>query len=276
MTNNKNVINWFDLDNSLWDVKCKWWIISKNNPDKALLKITPEEGSLLVHNYYIKDGLKFDYNGMSGYLSNAILDTINLNRKRKIDISEIGVSIREFQDTSFLDQQADQMSLLLYNIEHLRNTNETVCFLTARGDKDKNMKLLVKLKNALDKMKISVEKTYFVGDYNLSRHTGSSALKKVIIILEHICGFKIENNKFIDEKQEMYDVTHFYDDDDMNIEKAKEINFYLRKFYDASDDEMKFKIETNLKNKSFFVYKITNNKQNLFITTEVKLNLFDN
>lgn len=276
MTDAKNTINWFDLDNSLWDTKCKWWVISKNNPDKALLKITPEEGSLLVHNYFIKDNLQFDYNGMTGYLSKAMLDTINLNRKRKIDISEIGISIREFQDTSFIDQQADQMTLLLYNIEHLRNTNENVAFLTARGDKEKNIKLVEKLKNALDKMNISVDKVYFVGDYSLSRHDGSSALRKVIILIEHICGFKLQDGKFIDEPQEIYETSHFYDDDDMNIEKAKDINFYIRKFYEASDDDMKFKLEQNIKNKVLFIYKITNNKQNLFITTKVNINLFDN
>lgn len=269
-------MNWFDLDNSLWDTNAKWWVINKKNPEKALLKISPEEGSLIIHGQYTAEKLKFDYNGMTGYLPQSIMDTINLNRKNKISIEDIGISLREFSDDKYIEDQAANLKILLYNIHHLRNTDEKVSLLTARADKVKNKKLVVILEHELSKINVHVDKVYFVGDHALARHDGTTPYRKVCILIEHIAGLKVSGEKFVNKPQEMYDVNCFYDDDDANCEKAKDINFYIKKFYDQSEDKVKKILDNNLANKKLIIYKITNNQQNLFVTEEIDINIFNN
>jgi hypothetical protein len=276
MNNTIDIMNWFDLDESLWNSNAKWWVISKKRPDVALLKISPEEGSLIVHNYYIKDNLKYDYNGMSGYFPKTMLDTININRKNKISIDDIGISLREFSEDNYIDEQADNLKILLYNIHHLRNSNEKVSLLTARGDKSSNLKLVNILQHELTKINIKIDKIYFVGDLELTRHEGTTPFKKLSILIEHICGFKLKNDKFINEEQEMYNINTFYDDDDANCNIAKDVNFYIKKFYDESDDDVKIKLDKNLLNKKLIIHKITNNNENLFEITEIDINIFNN
>lgn len=213
-----NKVNWFDLDGSLWSVDAKWWIVDKNNPEKCVLKISQEEGSLVLGGIYRGDGNAIRYNGLEGWITNDLYDKIK--KVKKIKLEDIGISFREFSSEDFLNQQADNIQFLLHNLEHVER--ETISLLTARGNRKLHETMLQKLRERLgvDDLDIVIDKVYFVNDENLTRHSVQPALKKSMVILEHMIGFRIEDDRFVDIEQERYGISTFFDDEKHNIDTA--------------------------------------------------------
>ena len=278
----KKTIEWYDLDGVLWHTGAKWWVIDKNEPNIPIIKITQEEGYLCTNYVYLKDDLKIFYNGIEGYLSKDIFSKIQ--KVKKIELEDLGLSFREYNDISFLTKQSENMIILFKNIEHLHNHDEntTIALLTAHGNKKGHDILLTKLKDTLkdNKLNINIDKIYFINDEDTLRHVGSTPEKKALIILEHIIGYRIKKFNFIDTIQEKYDKSILYDDESANIEQLKNINVLLQKILGNTkksnlnlynkiikyikDNKKNIIIETNL---------VTTNTVNPFITTNIDLNI---
>lgn len=266
----KNIIHFFDLDQTLIKTDAKWWIVSKDNPTKPVIKITQEEGSLVSGGYYKKHGNHISYNGMEGWLSDELYD-----RCRNHELNSLGISTREFHEKEYIDKQADNLVVLIEHIKHLKDTKDTIAILTARGNRDDHNKVLEKLKEELDNhnLNIDFEKIYFVGDSNYCRHEGLTPEKKCYIILEHIVGFRIKDQQFVPVQQEAYDEVHFYDDEEKNVEAVLNANTYIKTFLARTDEELAEEIEKYLTEKKvkLYVYKTTTNKLNPFVTNMVEI-----
>jgi hypothetical protein len=275
MQTNNNV-HFFDLDGTLWKTDAMWWLIDKRNPSEPLLKITQEEGSLSVSGTFRKLGHEINYNGLTAWLSD---NSYKFIKGKNIDLSNVGISYREFNDKKYLDLQAENLVIMAEHIRHLDNTSDTIALLTARGNKEEHDILLDKLRNKLTEhdLSINISKIYFVGDMSLSRHTGSSASKKAHVIAEHTVGFRIKDRQFVPIEQEKYKYVNFYDDEDANIDSVLDLNTLINLYLESTEDNLKEEIKSYLKSTSPVIttHKVHTNKENPFVTKSVSIVVAD-
>jgi len=263
-------IHFFDLDGTLWDIDSKVWIIDKEKPQIPLIKITPHELYLIQNGLYKKDNLLIDYNDQKYHISKDMLERIN-KKKRILDLNRLGVSFIEFYSDDYINN--NKVKFLLSNIKHLKDTNSLIGILTGRPNRDRHANLLNELRIQLKNFGLEIYKIYFVSDYLHMRHNDMISLQKVDILLEHMIGLKIENNKFVPLLQDKFDKVYFYDDEIRNIQYANDIQTFFERTIRNSDDEtFKLALDRTKNNELKLINSlVTSNEINRFHTSEVIL-----
>lgn len=272
---NNITIHWFDLDGTLWNTDAMWWIIDKNKPGTYLYKVTQYEGNLILSGYYKGDNHYINYNGLEGWLSEELW--IKLQRVKKFKDIDLGISWREYVDHDLISLQAENLIIHIDRINHLSGKKEIINLLTARGNKKSHDSLIEKLNTDLAKLDITINDAYFVNDPTVLNLYGTTPEKKMICILEKIVGHKIENNAFVHILTEKYDESHFYDDEDKNIDICKVINNYLTKYLNKTEPWLKQQITESIKNRKPKLYLniVNTNELNPFDTEiiDIKINI---
>jgi len=262
-------IIFFDLDGVLWDIDSKVWIIDKEEPSKPIIRLTKNEISQILFGSFFKQKLKIEYNGEEYFISEKIFN--NVNKKKKLSIERLGLSWLEFYDDSNINNT--KMKILLKNVEHLRNNNNVISILSGRAYQDRHGKILNKLRLSLLDIDISIYKIYFVSKKFYFKHNEEISLNKSHILLEHLLGVKIEDDKFITKKQDWYNEVHFYDDNKMNIDYANDIQVLFERIMKKTDDELFALIIDRVKNNKLTLvnHLVVNNDINKFQTSQVVL-----
>lgn len=256
-------IHFFDLDGTLWNMESDIWVIDKNKPYKPVIKISYLEFSLIKNGVYRKDNIPLDYNGNVFYISKKMWNDI-YRRKKSENIKRYGISFKN--TTNKKDLNKTKINYLLSNIEHLRGKNVDIGILTARSNKKTHSDIINNLRLELKNMGISLNKIFFVGDKIEFSHTEKLSIKKVNILLEHLIGFKIKDNRFVPLRQDWYNKVSFYDDYKTNIDYANDCQNILNDILKNTDDEL-FDIiieRINTNNLILNNYLITNNEVNRF------------
>ncbi len=269
--NNLKEIAFFDLDNTLWYIKSNAWVILKDKPGKPLMKIGNLEFTLINNGVYIPDGNIVEFNNEKYFVSNDFVERLE-RRKKNIKLSDIGISYAEYFDEDILNKK--EVMFLLDNIKHLIGTNIELGLLTARTDRSKHAELLNKLRVKLQEYGFEINKIYFVEDR--LRFIGSSdkvAYDKNKVLLEHLIGLEIENDKFIPMKKDAYNRVYFYDDVKQNFLSVNLMQEYFQKLMLNSDDEVVEYVKNRLKSQTLLLMNnlITNNEVNPFDTKIIKL-----
>jgi hypothetical protein len=266
---NKEIL-FFDLDNTLWFVKSDVWVIDKNEPSEPILRISPIEFVLIKNGIYNKNGYLVEYNGESYYISNDLVDRIQ--RKKKIRLKDIGISYAEYFDEDILNKK--DVQLLLNNIKHIIGKDVEIGVLTARSDRKKHATLLNKLRVKLKEYGLEIDKIYFVSETIKSGGYFDRVLyNKNKVLLEHLVGLTIEDDKFIPIKKDAYNKVYFYDDIKSNIISANNLQEYFDNLILNSDEECVEYIKNRLENNDLILVNnlVTNNELNPFETTTIKL-----
>lgn len=264
-------IAFFDLDNTLWYIKSFIWVIDKNKPAIPILKISPIEFALIKSGIYVKDDILLEYNGEQFFISKDMMDRI-LRKKKNIRMRDLGISYAEHFDDEILNKK--EVTFLLDNIKHLIDKDIEIGILTARSDRKKHANLLNKLRVKLSEYGLEISKIYFVSEtIKLSGLNDNVSYDKNKVILEHLIGLTIEDDKFIPIKKEYYDKIYFYDDiksNFLNINKMQEyFDFLIRNSDDDCVEFIKNRISMGL---ILVNCLITNNEENPFDTSIIKLN----
>ena len=237
-------IYFFDLDGTLLKTNVMWWIIRLSDPENPLLKITSQEGGDIISGLYKKDKLELKVAGSSYWMPKYIWKRIK-DIDKSINIEDITISFEEFNNPVYIKQQADNIKILVNNIKNI-DTNK-ISILTARPNKEINKPILDKLKTELNKIGIKIDKLYFINDSIMTKYDKTMATRKAIVLLEHLTGYKIAINKFVDLPQEKYDIVYFYDDEDQNIKAANNIQLLYENIIANTDDKLAKKIEEIIK-----------------------------
>lgn len=265
--------HFFDLDWTLWKTDSKLSLINKKQPEKVLFRIDPMYQPMLK-TYWQKYNLPIKYNGQKWWLSKDIWDIVK-RKNKNIKLEDLGISYRDWSSKEILKNQKDKTHFLLSNIEHLKDKyNISINFITARSDKNNHEELLNDLKKSIYlKLKKNIDKMYFVNDLDDNLSDDVTAMKKAKIILEHLIGYKIRKNKFIELKQNESNNVHFYDDNMKNIEVIKNIQYLFEDCLKYTDPLLKKEILNRTENNSLFYYihQITNNDINPFKTIKIEL-----
>ena len=259
----------FDLDNTLWDLQYKVWVIDKEDPGKPLFRISTYELDLIQRGIYRKDNLKVEYNDNTYYLNKDIVDKVK--RKKNIPIDRIGISLIELTQKNYINTNA--IEYLTRNVEHLHHqSNVDIVLLTGRADRSGHEKILNTLRLKLQELGLNIFKIYFVGS-SMTDSPITIENRKCEIILEHLVGLKIENFKFIPKKQDIYNTVHFYDDTRNNIEVAKHIDQYLVRVLKNTENDLYYWVTDRLSNNEvkLFTHLVGTNLVQPFDTTEIPI-----
>ena len=261
-------ICFYDLDSTLWNNKNEIWIIDKNNPRKPVLVLDPIEFALIKKGHYKKDKIILDYNGQRYWISEQLSKKLQ-KRARTENMERFGISLMPWVDRDLLNKS--EIEYLIKNIEHLnRNKFVDIGILTARSNQRTTSDQLNNLRLELKNIGIDIKKIYFVGK---SVNTGQNYINKMVILLEHLKGFKIKSGKFISIKQDWYPHVSFYDDDPQNIHYANDIQKIFDEILRKTDDEIFHIIMERLDEVKITLdnYQVTTNETNRFIKSTVEL-----
>ena len=265
-------IAFFDLDNTLWYIKSDIWVINKNKPSEPILKISPVEFALIKSGIYVKDDICVDYNNERFFISRDMMDRI-LRKSKNIKFRDIGISYAEFFDEELLNK--NEVKLLLDNIKHLIGKNIEIGLLTARSDRKKHANLLNKLRIKLKEYSLEIDKIYFISEsIRMIGYSDKIIYDKNKVLLEHLLGLTIKDNKFIPIKKDAYSKVYFYDDIKANILSANNLQDYFDFLVRNSESEVVEFINNRLENNELMLITnlITNNQVNPFETKILKLN----
>lgn len=269
MTNKE--LAFFDLDNTLWYIRSDVWVIDKNKPSETILKISPIEFALIKSGVYVKDDILVEYNNEKFFISRDMMERIQ-RKSKNIRLGNVGISYVEFFDDDILNKK--DVQLLLNNIKHLIGKDVEIGVLTARSDRKKHANLLNKLRIKLKEYGLEINKIYFVSEsIRAISHFDKVVYDKNKVLLEHLIGLTIENNKFLPIKKESYNKVYFYDDVKSNILNSNNLQEYFDFLVRNSDDECIEFINNRLKNNMVTLVNnlVTNNELNPFETTIIKL-----
>lgn len=261
-------IHFFDIDGTLLNVDSKVWLVDKEDTSKPILKLNNFDVNKILNGIYIKDGLKIQYNDKEYFISKYIFDKIN--KRKKYPIERLGLSWVEFTNSDYVDNL--DISFIVDNISHV-NKEDKICLLTGRSNRKNNEKILKKLIDELKNIGLEMFKVYFISDTFQERTTEQTNKNKAIILLEHMIGLKIKNDKFVALKQDKYNNVYFYDDDLTNITYANKIQELFDMIIRNTDDELfKYVNKTIQKNDSTLITNwISNNQHNKFLTNKIEL-----
>jgi hypothetical protein len=261
-------IAFFDLDDTLWENDYDIWIIDKNSPNKPVLILDPVEFGLIKKGKYKKDDIVLDYNGQKFWISDEMSKKIQ-KRARTENLARFGISLMPLVDRQLLNKS--KLTILTRNIEHFKGDKFTdIGLLTARSNQRNNSDLLNKLRLELKNVGIEIKKIFFVGK---SVYIGQNYISKMVILLEHLIGFKIKSGKFVALKQDWYPRVSFYDDDPQNIHHANDIQKFFDEILHKTDDEVHSIIMERLESTRLILrnYLVTTNETNKFVESTVEL-----
>lgn len=258
----------FDLDGTLVDCKRFIWVIDKNKPSYPLMKMTPLDFSLIKYNFYKEDGLLVEFDGQSFFISQELFD--NIQKIKKLPIERLGFSFREFKDKKYIN--SEDFDFLYQNIKHLVGSKTNITFLTARSNRYKHGDFLNKLRFILENLNLKLYKIYFIGKKHEVYHRSYLSFRKALILLEHMIGLKIKNEKFIDKKQDKFDKLYFYDDNDSINEYVNNLQEIFEGVYKNTSSELKQIIMKSLEEEPILYNNLVYpNLINNFKTQEIKL-----
>jgi hypothetical protein len=264
-------IAFFDLDNTLWYIKSDIWIIDKNKPSVPILKISPIEFALIRSGIYVDDDILIEYNNEKFYISKDMMERI-LRKSKNVRLVNLGISYSEFFDDDILNKK--DVQLLLNNIKHLIGKNIEIGLLTARSDRKKHGTLLNKLRLKLKEYGLEIDKIYFVSEsIRITGHQDRVFYDKNKVLLSHLIGLTIDNDRFIPVKKDAYNKVYFYDDVKSNTANLNNLQDYFDFLVRNSDPECIEFINNRLENNELILVNnlITNNEVNPFETNVIKL-----
>jgi hypothetical protein len=257
-------ITFLDIDYTLIRPESKLAIIDKDNPSQIIMRINNSD-EILMNSVWKKFNIKVQYNGKTFWLNPELLKSI----KRHVDgitLNRIGISYRDWTDNELLNNQG--FDFILHNLGELKDTNSSVSLLTARKSKKSHGEFLKKLKEEIkSKLRLSVVSEFFINDMEVQTNSDLTASRKAKIILEHLIGYKIKSNRFVNLKQSEYSDVKFYDDDVDNIDAVKNLQLLFETCLKNTDKELKNEIINKLKHVklTWETCLVTNNDLNPFV-----------
>jgi len=261
----------FDID-TLISVNSQPWIVDKNNPNQPLMKISKTDYNLFKNGVYKKQGNKIEYNGKVYWLPNELFEKLKVIAKnKKIGMLDFAISLKEFLNEDIIDEL--DFTINWENISGLKNKNEDIYILCSNNTEKYYSKVLEKLMEKLKWEGIDIKKFYFINETFYNVNSDEIIFKKALINLQHLTGYEIQNQKFIDKEVTKYSKLNFYDNDFDTIKMTSEMNSYFRFILSKSDIGLKQVIKEGLDydKPEFIVNKITGNKYNNIITKSVKI-----
>jgi hypothetical protein len=252
------------------------WIVSKNNPNVPILKITQSDFKLIKSGIYKSQGNKIEFNGNVYWLPTELSNKLKVKLKlNDLSFENLAISMQEFLNKDIIDEIKPKF--LIENIIHLKNTNEDIYVICSRQTKRSYEGIVKKLEEKLAEEGILIKNFYYISETFYNQTDDDIKYKKIKLLLQHLIGYKTENDKFIDEELSQYNTINFYDDTYDTPKIADEINPAFKIILDKTVDGLKSVIKEDLSDNRpcLIVNQISTNQVNKKITKKVDIEYFN-
>ena len=260
--------------NILLKVDAMAWIVNKDSPNTPLIKLELSDFNLFKSGIFKSQNNKIQFNGKTFWLSNEFMNKIKIiAKKTKVDISNLGISMQEFMNPEIIENLEFDLDLSIFN--NIINTNDDIYIICSKNTKSRYTKQIEKLEEKLEYLGLKVKNYYFISSTFSNSNDDHRAIIKSKIILQHLLGNKIESEKFVQESITDYNQITFYDDDQLSIQTALNINSVLEKYLLLTEDSTKILIKDKIKKDDNFliIKEYTHNKSKKFNEHNVQLEL---
>lgn len=261
--------HFFDID-VLVEVNSKVWVISKTNPSIPIIKISKHEFNLIKRGIYKKYKQNLSIGSESYWLSEDLMNSLKVRCKNlRCDITDLSFSMQEFMNPEVIDNL--DFKVMVDHFQQLKNTKDTIYVICSKNTEKNYKKVVDKLIEKMVDFGLVIKDFYYLSETFYNRDKDNISHTKVKLLLQHLVGYKSDNDKFIDEEITQYDRIYFYDDESSVISLANDCNKLFDFLVSNTEDVIKSNIKDIVRedDKTIIVNKVTNNKVNPFITKEV-------
>lgn len=268
------IAHFFDL-NVLIDIDSKVWIVSKNNPNKPLIKLDQSEFNLIKSGIWKKTGTPLKITGTEYYLKEDLMELIKIRCKKfGANITELAFSMQEFMNPDIVAESNFQIKK--ENLISLKNSPDDIYIICSKNTKRNLKPVIDKLEEYLYSIGLSIKNFYYISETFYNRDETKIAHKKIKLLIQHLIGLKTNDNKFIDEEITNYTQINFYEDDISTNNLTKKSNDVLKFLYDNSEESTKDFIRTRINEELVInLNEVTHNRVNPFKITKIKLELIN-
>ena len=261
--------HFFDID-VLVEVNSKVWVISKTNPSIPIIKISKHEFNLIKRGIYKKYKQNLSIGSESYWLSEDLMNSLKVRCKNlRCDITDLSFSMQEFMNPEVIDNL--DFKVMVDHFQQLKNTKDVIYVICSKNTEKNYKKVVDKLIEKMADFGLVIKDFYYLSETFYNRDKDNISHTKVKLLLQHLVGYKSDNDKFIDEEITQYDRIYFYDDESSVISLANDCNKLFDFLVSNTEDVIKSNIKDIVRedDKIIIVNKVTNNKVNPFITKEV-------
>lgn len=261
--------HFFDID-ALIRVQSQVWIVSKMKPSIPIIKITQSEFNLIKKGIYRRHHSPLSMSGETYWLPQNLLDELKVKAKNyKVDITDLVFSMQEFMNSSVIENL--DYEILTDSFQHLKNKTDHIYVICSKNNKKNYGVIIDKLNSELMELGLSVKNYYYLSETFYNRDGDYISHRKVKLLLQHLVGYKTDENKFTDEELDRYDRVYFYDDELSAINLAKDSNSLFQSLISKTDDSVKDLIKEIIKSRDnvIIVNKVTHNKMIPLDTKEI-------
>jgi len=265
--------HFFDID-TLIRIDSQVWIVSKMNPSIPLIKLTQSEFNLIKKGIYRRHDSPLTLAGVNYWLPKNLLEELKIKSKNsKVDITDLVFSMQEFMNSSVIENL--DYKILVNHFQHLKNKTDDIYVICSKNNKKNYEVIISKLEKELEKMGLIIKNYYYLSETFYNRDTDYISHRKVRLLLQHLVGYKTEDDKFTDSEITKYDRVYFYDDEPNAISLALDINDILHFLIKKTDDIISSNIRDTIKRTEhvLVVNRITNNRINPIDSKEVVIEI---
>ena len=263
--------HFFDLD-ILLTTKSQPWIISKDNPSVPIMKIPPSDFNLFRSGIFKKQNNRIDFNGKTFWLSTDFWEKLKVKAKsNKLDISRLAISLQEYLNKDLIDNIPFELSLDVFRT--IVNTNDDIYIICSKNTKRNYETQVQKFEEKLKEKGLQIKNYYYISETFINRNDDEIAFKKARLVLQHMVGFKTNDDRFTGDPIPKYHEIYYYDSDPKTIQLMKDINDVLHSLTEKADDSVKEMIKDVIKKDTcrLFTNFWTGNQVNKFLTSQVDL-----
>ena len=268
------IAHFFDL-NVLIDIDSKVWIVSKNNPNKPLIKLDQSEFNLIKSGIWKKTGAPLKIGGTDYYLKEELIELIKIKCKKfGANITELAFSMQEFMNPDIVADSNFQIRK--ENLVSLKNSPDDIYIICSKNTKRNLKPVIDKLEEYLYSIGLSIKNFYYISETFYNRDETKIAHKKIRLLIQHLIGLKTSDNKFTDEEITNYTQINFYEDDISTNNLTKKSNDVLKWLYNNSDEGVKDIVKLRLGDELIInLNEVTYNIVNPFKSSKIKLELIN-
>lgn len=251
------------------------WLVDRNKPSIPIIKITKSEFNLIKKGIYRTHNSSLSISGTNYWLPNNLMNDLKIKSKSmKFDITDLVFSMQEFMNSSVIENI--DYEILTNHFQHLKNTNDHIYIICSKNNRKNYQSIIKKLEDELSDIGLIIENYYYLSETFYNRDKDYIASKKVKLLLQHLLGYKTDDNKFTNEEITKYDRVYYYDDEPNSIKLAKDSNYVFKTLLDNSDDDVKDIIKNIVKsyNNTLIVNNITHNRIMPFDVKEITIELY--
>jgi hypothetical protein len=122
---------------------------------------------------------------------------------------------------------------------------------------------------------LKIKNFYFISENFTNLNEDDVRFKKIRLFLQHLIGYKTEQDHFIDEEITKFEQIHYYDSNSQTLKLTQEINNTLEFLLSRTDDGLRNVIKEDIEDYKpvLWCHKINSNQVNWVENKKVVLNI---